>query len=230
VLVNNKKDYYFSDNVFEQPGYMEHYKNLLKMIKVHIDPQDFEDRTVLDLGCGYGFYGLEFLNEGANVIFADARYDNLNKIKTSHPHAITWTVDIEQTYSFPSVSLILCMGLLYHLGKPRECLEKIALATDLVIIDCTVADHDGNFIVYFEEDTAPNHFSFNGKACRPSPTWIKDNLKEVGFKEVWDISSAVGNRAPQKGYPGLLYDWKYERTCGWRRNEYTLRKMFIASK
>lgn len=226
------EDYYFSENVFEQPGFQEHYQNLLKMITNHIDLKDYEDRTVIDLGCGYGFYGLEFHKKGANVIFADARRENLQRVRNSYPSNViaTWKVNVEEVYSFPDASLILCMGLLYHLGKPRECLEKIASATSLVIIDTTVIDDDRDSIVFFNEDTSPNNFSFSGKACRPSPTWVVRNLKEVGFREVVDISSAIGNRKPQKGYPGLLYDWKYERTCGWRRQEYTLRRMFIASK
>src|SRR5262249_58820697 len=67
------KDQFFSLNVFETSGYQAHYRNLCKMVKDHIRLDQLPGRKVIDLACGYGWYGQSLLAEGAHVAFNDRR-------------------------------------------------------------------------------------------------------------------------------------------------------------
>jgi hypothetical protein len=51
-----------------------------------------------------------------------------------------------------------------------------------------------------------------------------------GYSLIEDKSNTSFNVPTGEGYSGLVYDWEYERTCGWRRNECSLRRIWIASK
>jgi SAM-dependent methyltransferase len=225
------KDQFFSLNVFETSGYQAHFRNLCKMVKDHIRLDKLRGKRVIDLACGYGWYGQSLLAQGADIAFIDGREANLAGVRKQVPNAKTYVMNVE-TDPFPiaNVHIILCMGLIYHIADPRALFDKMAKVTDRVFIDTTCLDHDGEFIVYHKESTDAHQFSLTGSACRPSPKWIMRQLTEAGFTHVADISSAIGNRPPEPGFPGLLYDWDYQRTCGWRRNEQTLRRMFLASK
>jgi SAM-dependent methyltransferase len=224
-------DRYFAPNVFEAKGYRDHYANLTAMMKRHIRLDRLKGRRIIDLACGYGWWGQSLLEYGCDVIFIDGRKENLEAVQNQVPNAKTCVMDVEtDEFPAPRVDLILCMSLIYHIADPRRLFEKMALVTDQVFVETTCLDHDGEFIVYHSESTEARQFSLTGSACRPSPKWVIRNLKEAGFTRVIDVSDSIGNREPQDGFPGLLYDWQYERTCGWRRAEHTLRRMFAASK
>jgi SAM-dependent methyltransferase len=225
------RDRYFSQNVFEQEGYRSHFVNLTRMIKNHMHLDKLRGRKVIDLACGYGWWGQSLLEHGAEVIFIDGREAHLEQVRKQVPGATTFLMNLE-TDAFPvsKVDLILCMGIIYHIADPRKLFDKMAAITDRVFVDTTCLDHDGEFIVFHQESNDTNAFSLTGNACRPSPKWVMRQLSGAGFTRAEDISDPIGNRVPQPGFPGLVYDWKYERTCGWRRNEQTLRRMFLASK
>lgn len=226
-----ENDHHFSRNVFEEKGYRDHYVNLIAMMKNHLQLANLRGRKVVDLACGYGWWGQALLDYGADVVFMDGREENLTAVRKEIPDATTYVMDVEHDlFPIPKADLILCMGLIYHIANPRALFDKMAKISDRVFIDTTCLDHDGEFIVYHSETTSAREFSLTGSACRPSPKWVMSQLREAGYTKVEDISDAIGNRDPQPGFPGLIYNWEYRRTCGWRRDERTLRRMFLASK
>lgn len=226
-------DRHFSKNVFEEPGYRDHYVNLTAMVKNHLHLDRLPGRKVIDLGCGYGWWGqslLEHVDHGNDVIFIDGRAENIDAVRREVPCAHAYVMDVEtDPFPFKKADLILCMGLIYHISNPRALFDKMIKIAPRVFIDTTCMDHDGEFIVYHSE-VSGSQYSLTGSACRPSPNWVMRQLREAGYEHVYDISDPIGNRAPQAGFPGLIYDWDYRRTCGWRRGECTLRRMFMASK
>jgi SAM-dependent methyltransferase len=223
-----ERDPHFSRNVFEEPGYRDHYVNLTGMMKNHLHLDRLRGKKVLDLGCGYGWWGQSLQEHGADVSFVDGRESNLHAVQQQCPNADIRLVNVEAE-PLPKADLILCMGLIYHISNPRALFNKMIAVSPRVFIDTTCMDHDGEFIVYHSE-VSGSQYSLTGSACRPSPKWIINQLHEAGYVRVEDISDAIGNRPPQAGFPGLVYDWDFRRTCGWRRDERTLRRMFMASK
>ena len=72
-----------------------------------------------------------------------------------------------------------------------------------------------------------------GAATRPfgsNSSGSRTDVVAVPFGRLTVVSAKRSNKPPADGYPGLIYDWEYRRTCGWRRDECTLRKMFLAWK
>lgn len=225
------EDKYFTLNVFEAPGYREYYDRFTTMMTKRLNLERLKGRTVIDLACGYGWWGQALLPYGCNVVFIDGRQENLDAVRAQVPNATTHLMNVE-TDPFPiaRADLILCMGIVYHIADPRALFDKMAKVADTAFVETTCLDHDGEFIVFHDESTAARQFSLTGHACRPSPKWVMRELKGAGFNRIEDISDPVGNRTPQPGFPGVLYDWSYQRTCGWRRDECTLRRMFVASR
>ncbi len=225
-----EKDKHYSANVFEEPGYRDHYVNLTQMMTNHLHLDKLAGKKVLDLGCGYGWWGQSLLGHGAEVVFADGRVNNIAAVRRDVPGAKTYVLNVESdNIPIRKADLILCMGLIYHISNPRALFDKMARVADRVFIDTTCMDHDGEFIVYHSESPEGSQFSLTGSACRPSPNWVMMQLRQAGYLYVYDISDPIGNRPPQPGFPGLIYDWDYRRTCGWRRGECTLRRMFMAT-
>lgn len=225
-----ERDTYFSKCVFDEPGYRDHYVNLTAMMKNHLHLDRLSGRKVIDLGCGYGWWGQALIEHGADIAFVDGRRSNLEAVQKEVPGAKTYLMNVESD-GLPRMKadLILCMGLIYHIASPRALFDRMIAVAPRVFIDTTCMDHDGEFIVYHSE-VQGSQYSLSGSACRPSPNWVMGQLREAGYEYVYDISDPIGNRPPAAGFPGLIYDWDYRRTCGWRRGECTLRRMFVATR
>ena len=228
-----KNDKYYSANVFTENGYLERYTRVFSLLMRYINPHRVREWQIIDLGCGLGGFGRKFLEMGGDVVFIDGRSENIADLKADLPDARAFVMDVEND-SFPEeikhVDLVLCMGLLYHTKSPKVVLEKIAGISDNVCVETRCLDHDGVALIYFEESTEARSYSLSGGACSPSPKWVKETLKEVRFSFVKDISHKDANTEPGPGFSGNVYDWEFQRTCGWRRNECSLRKLFVASK
>jgi hypothetical protein len=66
--------------------------------------------------------------------------------------------------------------------------------------------------------------ALNKKGCRPSPAWIEETANKAGFTSIRDISSSVGN------WDNGKFDWDQKNNGEWKRNGYTLRKMWVFAK
>jgi len=230
-ITSIERDKHYSKNVFEEPGYRDHYGNLTAMMKNHLHLDRLRGKKVIDLGCGYGWWGQSLIEHCNEVVFIDGRKKNLAGLRKEMPFAVGYLMNVEaDQFPIKRADLILCMGLIYHISNPRALFDKMIKVAPRVFIDTTCMDHDGEFIVYHSEGSAGSQYSLTGSACRPSPNWVMGQLREAGYEHVHDISDPIGNRPPGDGFPGLIYDWDYRRTCGWRRGECTLRRMFMATR
>ena len=55
-------------------------------------------------------------------------------------------------------------------------------------------------------------------------------MSENGFKLVSDHSERVPNIPSDGESTGQSYQWDYQRTCGWRRDEMQLKGIMLFSK
>lgn len=228
-----ENDTHFNLAQFDIPEWRTRLETcIMPMVHDHIRLEQLEGKRVMDLACGYGFWGKQLLPYKPLMIYIEGRQLHIDKLLEEQPTAVAYQMNVEDE-DFPAnthVDLVLCMGILYHTGNPRNLFNKISRITSNVFVDTTVCDHDKEFILFLHENNEAQGFSVTGNACRPSPSWIVKNLQDAGFTYVFDISDARGNVPASPGISGLMYDWEYERTCGWRRNEQTLRKMYMACK
>lgn len=114
-------------------------------------------KRVLDLGCNAGFWALRAVQANCEyVVGVDARQMHIdqanlvfdvNEIPRDRYEFICadiFGLDYEQLGTF---DIVLCLGLIYHISKPIELLERIALAnTDVLLIDTGLSMVEGAYL------------------------------------------------------------------------------------
>jgi len=212
--------------VFDQPAHIARESHVWNALSPYLP--NLQNKSVLDLGCGWGGFGKRAAEQGAKVLFVDGREDNLRVAKEAGPNHSYIHQDITDPFwSPPLVDVTLCLGVLYHVDNPKDVLRKVA-SSPVLAIESICLDHDGVAMVMLQEDTEQVDYSLTGGACRPSPGWIVQALYDIGYNSITAIG--VTNIAATPEWPGALWDWDYEHTCGWRRNGHQLRKLYIATK
>ena len=187
------------------------------------------DLQINDFGCGEGGIGIMFAHAGARVNFIDGRKENLEVAKANAPGQTYHLVDLHGAIpSLPQADITLCLGLLYHTDQPSAMLSKISVNAPLIAVETVCLDHDGELCVTIQEDDRVD-FSLDSGASRMSPKYLEKVLSDLGYG-VEDISSRVQSNPPSNGYAGHLYQWEYQRTGGWRRDECSLRKVYVGRK
>lgn len=182
-----------------------------------------------DFGCGEGGIGVKFARAGARVNFIDGRKENLAVAKVNAPGQTYHLVDLHGPIpSLPQADFTLCLGLLYHTDQPSAMLSKISLNAPLIIVETVCLDHDDELCVTLQEEERAD-FSIDSGASRMSPKYLEKVLSNLGYG-VEDISPRVKSNPPSNGYAGHLYQWEYQRTGGWRRDECSLRKVYVGRK
>jgi tRNA (mo5U34)-methyltransferase len=122
-------------------------------------------KRVLDLGCNAGFWSLLAVDAGcAEVVGIDARQMHVDQanfvfeVKEVAPHKYRFlcgdVYEILSATNLGTFDIVLCLGLLYHLGKHLELLELISkLNRDLLVIDSALSLRQGRVLEIRLEDT-----------------------------------------------------------------------------
>lgn len=115
----------FFSEVADKPCYDETFaKRIIKMVNLP------EKSDVLDAGCGEGYWGIQFMKEGHNVIGIDLS----NKITKQTELKVKIGDLKEKNFNDNSFDLVICGGVLHHfpskkevetvVSNIRECLRK----------------------------------------------------------------------------------------------------------
>ena len=114
-------------------------------------------KRILDLGCNAGYWSLLALQHGCDYLVGiDARQMHIdqaelvlevNGIEASRYELVRGNVfDIELS-ELGTFDMILCLGLMYHIGKPLTLLEKIdRVNRDLMVIDTSLVGLPGSLL------------------------------------------------------------------------------------
>ena len=114
-----------------------------------IFPDDMTGKTVLDLGCKFGYFCFEALKRGAKrAVGVDVDPYSLERARRLADclglPATFEQYDIEQEPIRERFDYVLCLNLLHHLRNPLTVLERLAAVTDerLVLESATMGRHD----------------------------------------------------------------------------------------
>lgn len=113
-----------------------------------------EGKRVLDLGCNAGFWSLQAVEAGCDyVLGVDGRQSNIDQanfvfeakeIEDDRYDFIAddlFGVDLE---SFGEFDVVLCLGLMYHISKHVQIMEKISnINKDVLVVDTSLCDLPG---------------------------------------------------------------------------------------
>ena len=112
-------------------------------------------RRVLDLGCNAGWWSLKAIEAGCDFVAGiDGRQmhiDQANLIfeaKRVDPARYQFTVGNVVASPWPAgdFDVVLCLGLLYHISKPMELMERISYVNnDLLVVDTEIIDVGGSY-------------------------------------------------------------------------------------
>ncbi len=154
----------------------------------------FEGKRVLDLGCNAGFWSLLAVAAGCeHVVGIDARelhVEQANLVfraraipprKYRFARDNVFTGDIE-SWGGP-FDIVLCLGLLYHVCKPMELLERISeVNRDLLVIDSTVLNTEARVIELRHEPLDDPRMSADYELVfLPSPSAVRTMVEATGY-------------------------------------------------
>ena len=108
----------------------------------------FGGKSVLELGACYGDIGMELVRYGADVLFTDARQDNLKEIPGKYPFAnfTPKTLTLDQNYHYnlnKRFDLVLHFGTLCHVENWKQDLKCAMDHTNLMFLETIVNPYPG---------------------------------------------------------------------------------------
>lgn len=158
--------------------------------------------TVVEIGCNAGFWTLQCRRAGATrVLGLDWSEKNVEQAKFVRDVAgldgIEYRVGSAYDVSAAEIGqfdVALFLGLLYHVDRPIEALERLYQVTGrYAVVDTTVARSDvpeGLPVLRLQEDVVHDQNVSNKIALVPSKEAVPLMLKHVGFREVYWIENA----------------------------------------
>jgi SAM-dependent methyltransferase len=168
-------------------------------IRAHYGDAFFRDRTLLELGCGYGDIGAAFVELGAKVTCCDVREEHLAVVRDRWPCIVTVRADLNHEWPFGRFDIILHLGLLYHLEPSHRSLFQSCRSTDHLVVETEVCDSSSpDAIVTATEDGYDQ--AVDGAGCRPSAARVERVFAVEGL-----VCERVTDDRCNAGYH--IYDW-----------------------
>ena len=189
--------------------YIDWRKSRLSGIKKYINLDILKNRTLLELGAGYGDNGNEFYNLGCKVTSSDARVKHINSGKIMFPHIDFEIIDCDKSEISKNYDIILHWGLLYHLREIDDHLKNVCENCNILLLDTEVSDSDDDsYCIRIDENKNVLDQAYNGKGIRPSQKYVEKVLRNNGFK-YFVINDKILNSFVFK------YDWKNKNKNNW---------------
>lgn len=82
-----------------------------------------KDLSVLDMGCGHGIFGAEFLKKGCKVTFSDET-NAMHPSLANLPY-IAFNLDKDDYTSLGQYDIVLCSNVFEHLARPDNFIANI---------------------------------------------------------------------------------------------------------
>ena len=119
-------------------------------------------KRVLDLGCNAGFWSLCAIEAGCDFVLGiDGRQMHVDQanfvFEVKAVERDRYRFDLANIFDltladFGRFDVVLCLGLLYHVSKPMELMERIAeVNSDIVIVDTKLSNSRGAYLEVMHE-------------------------------------------------------------------------------
>jgi tRNA (mo5U34)-methyltransferase len=114
-------------------------------------------KRVLDLGCNAGFWSLKAIEAGADFVLGiDGRQMHVeqanlvfevSQVDPGRYEFRTGNVFTDDFSDKGPFDIVLCLGLMYHVSKPVELVERAsAVNTDVLLIDTSISNTAGSSV------------------------------------------------------------------------------------
>jgi SAM-dependent methyltransferase len=180
-------------------------------------------RRVLDLGCNAGYWSLAAIEAGADFVLGiDGRQMHIDQanlvFEAKGVDPSRYRFDLGDIFALDlhdeTFDIVLCLGLLYHVSKPFELMERMSRwNTDLLVIDTTL-----------ETDVAGAYFRI-AQQNLDDPRAALD--RPVALHPTW---RAVVRLAEQYGYACAVLRPQFTSWRGANRYRVGSRRAFLCAK
>jgi FkbM family methyltransferase len=146
--------------------------------------------TVVDAGCGLGFFSSLLRECGLKVRGFDGRQENVDEACVRHPGIPFNQGDIEDSaiVGLGTYDLVLCFGLLYHLENPMRAIRHLrALTGKALFLESMCIASEGQYMLLREEPRNETQ-SLTDLAFYASEGCIVKMLYRSGFSAVYRLS------------------------------------------
>ena len=201
-----------------------HYKEWratrLRFLNNQFGANFFKDKKILELGAGYGDLGISLWQQGAELVWTDARQEHLDKIIHCYPKICNtknvFQLDLENTWpEIGKFEVILHFGVLYHLKNWELSLRESIVRSKLIFLETEVSDFNKDANVVIQEKGYDQAFS--GIGSRPSAKAIERVIDSTGAKYIRHDSQLLNSTFH-------TYDWKASDTKSWKHG---LRRFWV---
>ncbi len=193
----------------------EQRKNYFFSPLVRLCGGSLNGKRVLDLGCNAGFWSLSAIEAGADfVLGVDGRQmhvDQANLVFEAkgvdpgrYRFELSDVFELDLTAEDP-FDVVLCLGLLYHVSKPFELMERIsAWNTDLLVLDTTLDRRPGPYFrIRHQNLDEPRAAVDRELALYPTREAVAALAREFGYRSVRVLrprfTNWEGSRSYRKG-------------------------------
>lgn len=180
-------------------------------------------KRILDLGCNAGFWALQAVNSGCDFIVGiDGRQMHVDQanfvfdakeIEKNRYHFLEGDIFNIDLAAYGPFDIVFFLGLMYHINKPVELLEKIAAVnSDLLLIDTIISTDQGS------------HFTIHHEGLDDPRNAIKSELVLIPTRQ------AVLDVVRQFGYQSHVLEPKFQDYTGAKSYLHGKRKAFLCAK
>jgi tRNA (mo5U34)-methyltransferase len=172
-------------------------------------------KRVLDLGCNAGFWSLCAAEAGCDYVLGlDGRQMHVdqanfvfevNEIESDRYDFVAANLFDADLRAYGTFDIVLCLGLMYHISKPVDLMEKIAqVNSDVLLIDTTLSTLPGSYLEIKHDRLEKVRHAVDYELVM-HPTWeaVHDLVRQFGY-------SAVTLKPGFEDYEGA-YDYRNGR-------------------
>ena len=153
-------------------------------------------KRVLDLGCNAGYWSLAAIEAGADFVLGiDGRQMHIDQANLVFDvkgiEATRYRFELSDIFDLKlneePFDIVLCLGLLYHVSKPFELMERIATwNTDLLVIDTTLdTSVRGSYFRVVQQDLDdPRAAVDRPVALHPTSPAVVSLVDQFGYRSV----------------------------------------------
>jgi 2-polyprenyl-3-methyl-5-hydroxy-6-metoxy-1,4-benzoquinol methylase len=153
-------------------------------------------KRVLDLACNAGFWSLCAAEAGCDYVLGiDGRQMHVDQanfvfeVKEVEKDRYDFVAgDIFETdlRQFGTLDVVLCLGLMYHISKHMELMEKISeVNDDVLVIDTTLSMAQGSFLEVQRQSPASFMAAVDYPlAMKPTRQTVRDLVRAFGYSVV----------------------------------------------
>jgi len=195
-------------------NFLVHYSHwrktrIEKIVKI-FSKEFFNNKKIVEFGCGYGDVGAEFEKLGADVTYYEGRQSNIDKAKLKQPTRKIQLLDQSIPWSIEGYyDIAIHWGLMYHIDNWRQDLKNVFKYANVIFLETQVCDSDDkNFELKVNENNNDYDKAANGKGSRPSAAMVENFLLENNMKFTRYDSSDLNSTFHK-------YDWQITNTKTW---------------